>query len=114
MNATQSIIDGVKNVLNIDISESRIRLLIQLRGSVIHGRSPEIYDSRKYAKYYKRYRICPSKDLALLVAACLNSTLFDNRIAKQNSKHRDMLKNARTEGKINSYIDNSILVAGQP
>lgn len=111
--ATQSIINGVKSAVEINALDNRLRLLIKLRGSIVHGRAPEIYDSSKYAQYYKRYSICPSRDLGILVAACINSTVFNNSVIEQRDKHQEIIDKAKAEGKMNDFVDYSILNSEQ-
>ena len=110
-NATQSIIDGIKSAVTINVPDTRLRLLIKLRGSIVHGRAPEIYDSRKYSQYYKRYNICPSRDLGILVAACINFTVFKCLIMEQQDEHQAIIDKAKAEGKLNDFIDHSIMAS---
>lgn len=108
-NANQSVITGIKSAISDELSEQRLRLLAGLRGSIVHGGAPEIYDSRKYAKYYKKYKVCPSKDLSVLVASCINQTVFNGAIHKQPDEHQAIIDEARASGKITDYIELNIM-----
>lgn len=53
--ATQAVIDGIRNTLGEHLPDQRLRSLMELRATVIHGGAPDVYDSRKYARYYDAY-----------------------------------------------------------
>jgi hypothetical protein len=106
---TSSIIKGVQQAVGYDLCEKRIRLLAELRGSIVHGGAPEIYDSRKYAKYYKRYKTCPSRDLGILVAECIRVTAFDSLVHVQDNEYQEQIDEAIVSGRIPKSIDRSIL-----
>lgn len=109
LNATKSIIDGITVTLDSEVPEIRIRLLAELRGSIVHGGAPEIYDSKKYAKYFKKYKVCPSRDLSILVASCINQTVFKGLIHEQPDKHQAIIDEARAASKIPDFDDYNIL-----
>jgi len=106
---TLSVIKGVKQAVGFDLCEKRIRLLAELRGSIVHGGAPEIYDSKKYAKYYKRYKTCPSRDLGILVAECIRVTAFDSLVPVQENEYQEQINEAIASGRIPKNIDRSIL-----
>jgi hypothetical protein len=108
-NATQSIVDGLKNAVDVEVSDKRIKLLAGLRGSIVHGGAPEIYDSKKYAEYYKKYKVCPAKDLSILVATCINRRVFDNLITEQPDEHQALIDRAIDAGKISEFFNNDII-----
>jgi hypothetical protein len=59
-------------------SEKQIRLLVRLRGSVIHGGSPDVYDSNKYIEYYEKFENSPTDDIERLSEICLRKLIFDD------------------------------------
>ena len=109
VNASQSIVYGVKESVGTEISEARLKILIGLRASIVHGGAPEIYDSKKYAQYYKKYKVCPSKDLNILVAACINKSVFENKVFAQSDKYQATIDKGRSQGKIPNFHDYNIL-----
>lgn len=77
---TRTVIAGIRTLLGPHVCEDRLRLLIKLRASVIHGGAPNVYESRKYEAYCVKYDQDPVFDLQVLVARCLNVKLFDGRL----------------------------------
>jgi hypothetical protein len=75
-NATQAVIQGVQNTIGSHISDDRLRQLMSLRAAVIHGGAPDVYDSRKYAKYYTEHGCDPIFDMELVVAQCIRIKVF--------------------------------------
>jgi hypothetical protein len=41
--ATQAVIDGVRQTIGEHVEDARLRLLMQLRASVVHGGAPDVY-----------------------------------------------------------------------
>jgi hypothetical protein len=75
--ATQAVIDAATEHTANPLRDQRLRdLLGGLRAAVIHGGAPDVYDSKKYQKYYDRYDADPIDDLELIVARCLRSVIF--------------------------------------
>ena len=86
-NSTQAVIDGIRSVLGDHVDDKRVRSLMEMRASVIHGGSPDIFDSRKYPKYYREYETDPIKDLEDLVAACLRERVFRGELRQHRNPH---------------------------
>lgn len=99
-NATQAVIDGVNETLRGTASEQQLRAILKLRGSVIHGGAPDVYDSRKYPKYYKDYRCDPIRDLELVVSACLREKVFQGNLKEHPDPNAEIIQKARSEGRI--------------
>jgi len=97
--ATQSAIDGVRSVLP-HVPEPRLRLLMDLRNSVLHGGAPDVYDSRKYAKYYDQFGEDPIHDLELLVGRCLRSKIFDDALNEHADPNADIIAQAQATGRL--------------
>lgn len=74
--ATQSVIDAVGPVMGDAYDYERLKLLLGLRASVIHGGAPNVYESSGYHLYYERYEKDATRDLELIVARCLQAVIF--------------------------------------
>jgi hypothetical protein len=77
---TQTLREQIRSLLGSHICDARLRLLIRLRASVIHGGAPNVYESSKYEKYCLKYNQDPVFDLQVLVARCLNTKIFDGQL----------------------------------
>jgi hypothetical protein len=78
---TAAAVAGIQQLLG-NLRLERLELLFALRGKVIHGHAPDVYDSPEYALYYDSYQVDPIDDLELLVA-CLRQRFRFNPISKQ-------------------------------
>lgn len=107
--ATSAVIDGVRDLLGENISQRRLRALADLRAAMIHGGAPEIYDSKKYAKYYKDYKTDPVRDLELVVAECLRKGIFGSSLIEHADPRADEISRAVGKGLIPPMRHNSIL-----
>lgn len=74
--ATQAVVDSVCPLMGEGYDETRIRMLLGLRGSVIHGGAPNVYESSSYRRYYEAYHVDAVRDLELIVAKCLQAEIF--------------------------------------
>ena len=74
--ATDAIVSGVQSTLNLPINDVRLRRLMSVRGDVIHGRAPDVYDSNNYVRYFKRFRVDPIRDLSLITERSLSVLIF--------------------------------------
>lgn len=99
-NATQAVIDGVSEVFDGSIDEQQLRAIMNLRASVIHGGAPDVYDSRKYAKYYKNYKSDPISDLELVVAYCLKKKVLEGRVVEAQDPDATIIAEAQAAGKL--------------
>lgn len=68
---TNQIISFVTSLAGDSFDDSRLRKLLGLRGAVIHGGAPGVYESTKYEKYVACYRTDPIVDLEVIVATCI-------------------------------------------
>lgn len=88
---TRSVMKGVAALLGNEYSDEQLRLLIELRGSVIHGGAPDVYDSRKYGRYWDTYAADPIRDLELITAACLRRAAFDDLLVEHPHTHAALI-----------------------
>ena len=96
--ATQAVIDGVRGVLGSHVCDARLRQLMELRASVIHGGAPDVYDSRKYGRYYDEYEMDPIRDLELVVASCLRLQIFQETIKEHADPNAKIIEEAQARG----------------
>jgi len=99
-NATQAVVDGVNKALDGAASERQMRDILKLRGSVIHGGAPDVYDSSKYPKYCRKYGCDPIRDLELVVSACLRKTVFLDELREHSDPNGELIERARAEGRL--------------
>jgi len=112
--ATQAFVDGIRGVLGDHVDEKRLRLLAKLRGSVIHGAAPDVYDSRRYGVYYRRHGQDPIHDLELLVAASLRKAIFKDALAEHPDPHAELIAEMQSKGRLPKQIDaDNILSVGR-
>lgn len=64
--ATEAVARGVDELFNGKLDRTRVLLLMRLRNSVIHGGAPDVFNSSKYAKYYRDYGDDPITDMSAL------------------------------------------------
>ena len=111
--ATQSIVDGVQSTLDAHIDEKRLRLLMDLRASVIHGGAPDVYDSSKYRKYCQTYFNNPINDLDEIVVESLRRRIFGDTITLQDDPSAKIIAKMQSAGQLpNSFDTRSILFQG--
>lgn len=96
--ATQALISGIRGLLGNHIQEPRLRALVELRASVIHGGAPDVYDSRKYARYYREYNDDPIGDLELITAKCLQMQIFGLEMQNQSDPNAATIAQLRAKG----------------
>ncbi len=97
--ATAAVVDGVRETLG-SIDKKRLRDLLEIRASVIHGGAPDVYDSRKYGKYYTAYNADPIRDLGLVVAQCLRTKVFGGTLQEHPEPYQDIIAEARAQGQM--------------
>lgn len=74
--ATQAVVDAVSRVIGSEYTADRIRLLLHLRASVVHGGAPNVYESKKYHTYYQKYGKDAIEEIEMITATCLQQTIF--------------------------------------
>lgn len=107
--ATEAVARGVDEKFGGRLDRTRVLLLMRLRNSVIHGGAPDVYDSSKYAKYYRDYGDDPIRDMSALVAECLRQTVFNGQIREQPNPYAEVIERAVAAGKIPKLEPSGIL-----
>lgn len=107
---TSAAIKFVKSVINEKINDKRLLLLMRIRGAVIHGAAPDVYDSENYEKYYIDYETDPIRDLELIVAKCLRETIFGATLKYHPDPNADLLARLQAEGKLSADPDEGIII----
>ena len=90
--ATQSVIDGVGPVIGDAYDYDRLKMLLGLRASVIHGGAPNVYESSDYHRYYERYEEDATRDLELIVARCLQALVFGSAMQERAHTYAALIK----------------------
>lgn len=90
--ATQAVIDAVCPLMGAKYDEARIRMLLGLRGSVIHGGAPNVYESSSYRRYYEAYHVDAVRDLELIVAKCLQAEIFGSQFPERPYTYAHVLE----------------------
>lgn len=96
--ATQAIIEAVGRDGGAGFEYKRLRHLLRLRASVIHGGAPDVYDSDKYHEYYEQYGDDPLHDLEIIAAQCLRACIFEGALVEHPDPHADLIR-AYQEGR---------------
>lgn len=97
-NATQAVVDGVCETLESRATEKQLRAILGLRAAVIHGGAPDVYDSTRYPKYYKKYECDPIRDLELVVCHCLREKVFQGELNEHPDPNAAGIEKAQAAG----------------
>ena len=112
---TNSIVDGVQSDLGQHIDEERLRLLMSIRGDVIHGVAPDVYDSSKYRKYYQDYLADPIDDLDEVVTESLRHRIFGRTMVPQEDSEIESISRLQVKGQLpKTFHTRGILSAPPP
>lgn len=95
--ATQAVIDAVRPIMGAEYTYERLKRLLSLRASVIHGGAPDVCESDSYHRYYVDYGEDPIQDLELIVARCLQSVIFRGHLKERPHTYADLIQ-AKTGG----------------
>lgn len=95
--ATQAVVDALGPVMGPEYTAERIRVMLGLRASVVHGGAPDVYESSKYRTYYRDYGKDAVKDMELIVARCLQAVIFPGTMVERPHTHADAI--ARETGR---------------
>lgn len=96
--ATQAVVDAVGPLMGKEYDSARIRMLLGLRGSVIHGGAPNVYESSSYRRYYETYHEDAVRDLEMIVAKCLQHEVFGEDFRERPFTYADLLDERRRKG----------------
>lgn len=89
--ATQAVVDAVGPIMGPEYDIKRLKLLLSLRASVIHGGAPNVYESSSYHRYYEAYYTDAVRDLELIVARCLQIDVFGGALIERPHTHSDLI-----------------------
>ena len=78
---------------------------MKIRGDVIHGGAPDIYDSRNYRKYYQNYSVDPIDDLDEVVTESLRRRVFRRTMVLQEGPNTDAISRLKAEEKLPKTFD---------
>lgn len=88
--ATQAIIDAVTKHGRAALPYERLRLLLGLRATVIHGGAPDVHDSSKYQLYYATYGADPIVDVEKVAAECLRAVVFEGLLLERPDRREEI------------------------
>ena len=88
--ATQAVVDALTKHGPSEFAVARLKLLLKLRASVIHGGAPDVYDAEKYHRYLETYGDDPIRDIELIAAQCFRSVIFDNVLVERPDDRETM------------------------
>ena len=97
---TQAIIEGVRATLGPHLDERRLRDLLKIRGAVIHGGAPDVYDSSKYLKYYQAYSADPINDLDEVVTESMRRRIFGAALRLQDNPNAEVIAQMQAQGRL--------------
>jgi hypothetical protein len=97
---TAAALKFVKDTISSSIDEKRLRLLLRIRGAVIHGAAPDVYESEHYAEYYVDYGADPIRDLELVVAKCLREAVFEGKLGYHPDPNADIVAEMQAKGRL--------------
>lgn len=101
----------VKNIIDTSIDDGRLRLLMRVRGAVIHGAAPDVYESKHYERYYVDYETDPIRDLELIVAKCLREAIFGGALKYHPDPNAKLIENMQANGRLPAWLDESHIIA---
>lgn len=107
---TTAAVKFVRDTIDTSIPEDRLRLLMRVRGAVIHGAAPDVYDSENYEKYYFDYETDPIRDIELVVAKCLRSDIFGDTLKYHASPHAEIVATMQARGRMPARFDEGCII----
>ena len=102
--ATDAIVSGVQSTLHLPNDDIRLRNLMRIRGDVIHGRAPDIYDGKNYIRYFKRFRVNPIRDLSLITERSLSVVILGDMNTTRNALEERKYIELRKRGILPQYM----------
>ena len=108
---TTEAVKFIQNAINLKIDDDRLRLLMRVRGAVVHGASPDVYDSENYAKYYEDYETDPIYDLELIVAKCLRDEIFSGTLRYHNDPDAKIIEKIKAKGHFPKRKDDDFIIS---
>ena len=110
---TKAAVAFVTSTVNEPIDDGRLRCLMRLRGAVIHGAAPDVYESEYYETYYATYGEDPICDLDLVVARCLRHTIFGDKFAVHPDPHEELVKQQQSVGRLPRNLRGKAIISDE-
>lgn len=107
---TAAAVKFVKETIDHPIDDNRLRLLMRVRGAVIHGAAPDVYESENYEAYYVQYGTDPIRDVELIVSKCLRADIFSDTLAYHAHPHAEIIAEMQARGRIPQGDDQSRII----
>ena len=112
-NHTSEAINFVKKLVKgVVIDDARLRLLMRVRGAVIHGAAPDVYESEHYETYYVQYETDPIYDLELIVAKCLREAVFGSALKYHAHPNAAIITSMQAQGRLPAKMDEGCIIPG--
>lgn len=108
---TTAAVNFVKGTIGAAIDDVRLRLLMRVRGAVIHGAAPDVYESEHYEKYYVDFETDPIRDLELIVAKCLREAIFEGALRYHADPHAELRAQFQATGRIPAIRNENLIIA---
>lgn len=108
---TGAAVEFIRATVDEPIDEDRLRLLLKLRGAVMHGAAPDVYESEHYEAYYSKYSESPICDLDLLVARCLRQSVFGGQLIAHPDPHAALVKQQQALGRLPRNLRGRSIIA---
>ncbi len=102
----------VQDTLVSTLDGARLALLMQVRGAVVHGAAPDVYDSENYERYYVEYGTDPIRDVELVVARCLRKSIFEGDMRVHAHPKQVLIDGLREQGGIGLFETPEAIVDG--
>ncbi len=109
---TAAAVKFVRDTIDASIAEDRLKLLMRVRGAVIHGAAPDVYDSENYEKYYLDYETDPIRDIELVVAKCLRADIFGDDLKYHADPHAEIVATMQAKGRLPARMDDGCIIPG--
>lgn len=107
---TQSLREGVMRVIPSITDGERLKMITDLRNSMVHGGAPDAYSSRNYQKYHSEYKFDVLDDIEIITEGCLRCEIFGALFREQNDPHAEIIAKYQSLGVLPSTkYSNSIL-----
>lgn len=106
---TSAAVDFVLTTLDTPIDRARVQKLMNLRGAVIHGAAPDVYESRFYTSYYNSYNEDPIGDMERVVAACLRKAVFGNTLIVRDP-HASLIFHQQNQGNLPKNLEMNAII----
>lgn len=109
---TKAAVKFVQDTVDTTIERSRLELLMRVRGAVVHGAAPDVYESENYEKYYLDYETDPIRDLELVVAKCLRADIFGDALAYHPGPQAQLVTEMQAKGRLPARLDEGCIIPG--